>query len=305
MATQAVAALPSLIAGLKSDDPLLRESSAEVLGRIGPGAIAAEPALQAALKDGDAAVRKQAALALFAIGVGKTEGNQAYAFSALLEDLDMVNGQVSKKAATDLGGIGKEAVPALVKFLQEPHAHRHITIHTLMALQLVGKDAVPDLLTALKGKDENATENLVKALVQIGPPGVPELVKALEDENEDIHHNASKALGALGPAAKEGVPALIQLLQHETKFIRNNAVSALAAVGPSALPQLIAALKDSNELIRGNAAAALGNMGPDAKAAIPALREMAATASTWPKNYAGAALLNMEGNRVIQPIAGY
>jgi HEAT repeat protein len=53
-----------LIADLDTPDPLVRQASAQALGRFGPAARDAVPALQGLLKDSDADVRQAATEAL-------------------------------------------------------------------------------------------------------------------------------------------------------------------------------------------------------------------------------------------------
>jgi len=115
------------------------------------------------------------------------------------------------------------------------------------------------------------------------PAQVAALIRGLQDPNPLVRLKAAKALGQQGPAAAEAIPALTQALQDPDESLRLVAASALKKINQgrgeenTAVQQHIRALQDRDELVRLQAADALRQMGPAARAAVPALTEMART----------------------------
>ena len=66
---------------------------------------------------------------------------------------------------------------------------------------------------------------------------VPNLIRALKDQDADVRSNTAWALGSIRLEAKDAVPDLIQaLLQDESKSVRVAVVWALGSIGtPDAL----------------------------------------------------------------------
>ena len=113
------------------------------------------------------------------------------------------------------------------------------------------------------------------ALAEVGQVAVPALIDALKGENEDVRIRATYVLEDIGPDAKAAVPALtIEALKDENEYIREAAAGALGEIdAEAAVLAFIEALKDKHGEVRCNAAWALGEIGPDAKGAVPALTE--------------------------------
>ncbi|HUE69553.1 MAG TPA: HEAT repeat domain-containing protein [Pirellulaceae bacterium] len=88
------------------------------------------------------------------------------------------------------------------------------------ALTRIGPPAVPMLVEALRGTDDEVRRQACQVLVRMGPDAkeaVPELVNLLDDPDEDLRRMAATALGRIGPDAGEAVPALMRrLLEGET-----------------------------------------------------------------------------------------
>ena len=77
---------------------------------------------------------------------------------------------------------------------------------------------------------------------------------------------------------KVDVPAMIVVLKSQEKEARIDACVKLARAGSkaaAATEPLIPLLQDEDPVVRRLAAYALGEIGPEAKAALPALKEMA------------------------------
>jgi HEAT repeat protein len=170
-------------------------------------------------------------------------------------------------------------------------ATRAAAAQSLGKMGPIAKDAVPDLVeTATAGwlsEYGNASAAATEALTKIGPPGVPLLAAIVShDADHRKQDRALDALGRIGPAAKVAVPAIVAALADEGSWeavpsmqilVKHRAAVTLAAVAPDhpkAVPALIEAL-DYNGLTRYIAVEALGKLGPRAKAALPALRQIA------------------------------
>ena len=131
--------------------------------------------------------------------------------------------------------------------------------------------AIPDLLDALRGTDEDQRLNASLALSKIGKAAVPEVAKLLSDGRTETRFYAIWTLGWIGADAAETEPALIQAMTDKNDDIRRKAAYALGRVADNpqgALPVLVKALADANSDVRTSAADAVAHYG---KAAVPAL----------------------------------
>lgn len=221
----------------------------------------------------------------------------------LMKKIQSVEPAIRNKAAADLIAKKAEAVPALVKVVEEGKDKERG--RALAILNKMGPDAVGSVPVLRKLIDDDpqakklATLQALKVLGQIGPKAkdaVPTLVKALKSKEpgNPLRIGAAMALGRIGAEAKEAVPALIDALKESTLKsgpLRFHAATALGQIGPAAkaaVPTLVELLKDEEAgPARLVAAQALGGIGPDAKGAIPALKE--ASASKEPALVAAAA----------------
>jgi HEAT repeat protein len=140
-----------LIANLKLPDADDRETAADMLGNIGPGAKSAIPALIMTLKgDDDSSVRSSTAYALGEMG---PEAKQA--ITALTEALKDQSVFVRESALRALGAMGPVAIPALIEALKDQS--EDIRIRAALALGNIGpeaKQAIPVLTEALKDENE-------------------------------------------------------------------------------------------------------------------------------------------------------
>ena len=134
-----------LIEDLKSPYDDDRRRAAQVLGKIGPAAEDAIPGLAVALKDNDAGVRRARPKPL-----GNRPGGRGChpGLAVALKDNDA---GVRGTAAVALGGIGLDAITALITALKDDDAGVRRT--TTLALGRIGPAAIPALITALKDDD--------------------------------------------------------------------------------------------------------------------------------------------------------
>jgi HEAT repeat protein len=87
------------------------------------------------------------------------------------------------------------------------------------------------LRKALKHQDGNVRSGAASVLGEIGPAAkdaVPDLIEALKDR--DMRPIAVGALGRIGPAAKDAVPALIEALKDQHFIVCNAAAKALEQI---------------------------------------------------------------------------
>ena len=259
-----VAAVPPLIETLKDTNDKLRYFAADILGEIrGAQAVSA---LVRALKDVDPDVRYRAADALGKIGEHK-------AVPALVKALEDPNNSVRESAANALGKIGDvRAVPALLRnFKNIDDADKgadDVRQSADNALSKIGVEAIPALIKALDDSDADVRYRVVCALGKMKDARVASvLIETLKDVDDGVRYRATEALGKIG--ATMAVPALIETLEDMNDSVRYCAVDSLGKIGDiTAVPALIVALKDTDEEIRRSIDNALGKIGP---AAIPEL----------------------------------
>jgi HEAT repeat protein len=129
-----------------------------------------------------------------------------------------------------------------------------------------GAPAIPDLLDALRGADEDQRLNAALTLSKIGKAAVPEVAKLLGDAKNETRFYAIWTLGWIGPDAAETEPALVRAMSDKSDDIRRKAAYALGRIGTikTPLPTLTSALSDPNADVRSSAAEALGRFGADA-----------------------------------------
>jgi hypothetical protein len=93
---------------------------------------------------------------------------------------------------------------------------------------------VPDLVTALRDKDESVRAAAAEALGKIGPPAantaINALISALRDEFWRVKAAACEALSKFGPAAKEAIPLLQKLQTSKDEEVATKASLALSKI---------------------------------------------------------------------------
>jgi HEAT repeat protein len=155
--------VPALAAALGDPSARVRAESALARAALGPQALEAVPDLMRARKDASPEVRKNALAALAANGVDARAG-----VHELCEALNSADVAVRTRAALTLAGLGSEAAPAvpvLVSLLNDPK----VGAYAARALAGVGEDAVPALLRLLEDGSALTRKAAVKALGEMGP----------------------------------------------------------------------------------------------------------------------------------------
>jgi HEAT repeat protein len=278
---------------LHHENPRLRRSATEVLGKIGA---AAKPALselkQVALRDADSWVRFVALRAYGEVQEGRKE--KLSTFTACLVD---ESPDVRGLAARSLGGLGLDAgpaVPELIRSLQDDGYRAHaISIHVSTqravrydAAEALGKigsaarQAVEPLIGTMNS-DANPEVRAAAALavcrIDKQHAGAMDVLIALLGHDEQGTAGpieAARSLAELGPQAKPALKALATALQHDDDLVRINAVRAIAQIGgEEAAALLLKAMKDKELFVRESAVTGLGELGPAALPALAYLRD--------------------------------
>jgi len=224
--------MPRLMALLKDQNPELRRTAAQSLGKIAsPEAV---PALFEALGDPDAGVRRNAAWALGVLSEDAIEEDLS-PLALLLFDSDP---GVREAAATTLGltGYTQVGIELLLERLAEPDA----------------PEDSKRLIAAVMGNMEAS-------------PAVPALIRLLTDRSAKVRRWTVAALGEI--ADEQAVAPLgARLTKDPDPGVRVEAAFRLGKFGGAAAkPALTAALKDSSADVRRLAAAALKDIGGNGK----------------------------------------
>jgi HEAT repeat protein len=139
---------------------------------------------------------------------------------------------------------------------------------------------------ALQDKEISVRVNAAQVLRLVGPDCIavlPDLLESMKEDDAFVKGWSIQAIGMIGPEASSAVPALVQVLTDEKEgsdlspqqkdLVGMHAAFALANIGPDAVPSLVALLKRQGAAVL--ACQALRKIGPQARAAIPALKELA------------------------------
>ncbi len=257
-------AAEALVEGLKSQDSLIRVTSARGLAALPPAPDITIPIFEKAFKDADDATIRHALDALVSLGptavprliealkhtgvrvevasmLGRMGANAAPATEALaplLLDKDPSDDKYVLLALAKIGPGAKAAVPTLVEVLKKgdsPEVHGII-----YALGSIGPDAAPAvaLIEAnLKSDDVSLALISAWALAKIQPASselaaktVPVLIAGLSSPIPQFRQGAAEALGELGSLAKEAVPALQKALNDDEPSVRRAAVHAIRCI---------------------------------------------------------------------------
>ncbi len=135
------------------------------------------------------------------------------------------NGQTSNKSARSPktfyqaasgvrpSGSAKSNAPRTAKGYEPTEEQSAVT-----AIVGIGKPAVPELIKTLRSESPLARRQAALALSRIGPDAkdaVDELIVALDDQDATVRKAAARALGNIGPAAERAVPFLVRVMSGE------------------------------------------------------------------------------------------
>jgi HEAT repeat protein len=287
-------AIPALAERLKDSEASVRNAAADALVRIGPKSL---PALQGALSYTDEASRLAALSALSRLAPVK-EGLSKEGLAALTGALKDKNIDVRIHAAIVLGKLGpsaKAALPSLFDAAKDtsnlgsvirkglPSSVTEAAIDAALKIDAdctpaLAKAALPELVAALKSKDQAVLQAAGYAIAMLGPQA-KEAVPALQEaqKNANARGFAQDAIErALRNVGEEGTKSLTELIKNPKAPLEKR-LSALSELGwsnapdPKVIAIVIESLKDPEPRIRAAAVDTIGSIGPKAKAAIPSL----------------------------------
>lgn len=290
------AAIPGLADLLKDLDADVRGAAAEALERIGAKAV---PALVGALSYPEETSRLAALNALGHLAPTVKEAQAKETLTALTTALRDKSVDVRIHAASVLGSMGgnaKSALPALFEAAKDtsslgqvlrPNLPSSVT-ETAIAAALkidpngaeeLAKAALPELIAALKSKDQAVLQAAGFALAKLGTQAKPAL-SALQEAQKKARGFAESAItSALTALGGEAAIPLSDLIKDPTAPLEKR-LRALSELGWKREPDdkivaiLMDALKDKVPGIRAGAVEAISRIGPKAKAAIPRLLEL-------------------------------
>lgn len=259
----------------------LRITAIIALGKIGlPARSLATPPLTEALQDPDPWVKLNATWALSQIGASVP------LLSHWLEALQHSDPNLRHSAAT----VFEDSGSLLPKVLGAE----------------ADNNTARSLVTVLNDDDSLVRSAAEKALNLLGTDALPGLIEALKAPEPLVRLQAAELLGNLGESAQSAVPDLLPLLRDTGRYVPPSS-NGLFFPPPPRLSirfprssQDISVPANPQELVRVNAAIALGKLGD--RSAIPALITAVGDNNPWMQLASGWALLKfgeMQGLPVV------
>jgi len=161
---------------------------------------------------------------------------------------------------------GKAIVPLLIKELSDPYVNRK-AVTNLGAIGPDAVEAVPALIELLNDNwemeifcvPERLSYTAVRAISEIGPAAVPALIEGLKHKDEYVRGNVCQELSGFHPKVEGIIPILSGMTADESEYVRRAVADSLGSIDISdALPVLSQMMEDESESVRG---AAVKNIG--------------------------------------------
>jgi HEAT repeat protein len=302
--------LPALTDALAKDaEPDIRQSVAQVLGRMGGGARPAVEALGQAVRDDKSArVREAAALALG----GRMVPHSKIAVLVLadaLRDPEPGPRQAAAKTLRELGDDAQPALPRLIEVARDRKMDRFTRTYMVQLIARLGGngDAALELLASIVAEKDGPPSVRIAAADALGRAGaaaeaaVPALAAGLKSGPLEVRRAAAAALSRVGPATHVAWPEIKIALHDDDATLRTEAIRVAGTIGkerPEVVPVLAKiATQDANVETRLAAIQELGHLGPAASEAAPALARLASNDSRASiRDAADAALKKVRAN---------
>ena len=164
-----------------------------------------------------------------------------------------------------LVSLGPTITPRLLRVLRiaKTAVERRAAVDGLGLLK--SKDAVPDLLRALRDPNMVVRRAAMAALVRIGASeSVPRISSLLKDESGGVRVLAAGVLGQFGD--RRAVPALVRSLRDEKWYVRQVAAASLGVLRDRrATRPLETASRDSRPAVSKAARASLTALGKEGR----------------------------------------
>jgi HEAT repeat protein len=220
-----------LIAAMGDNDPLVLESVAQALAKMGAGHVGD---IASALSDKG---RKDCALRTLANLGPQCES----AVPQLAKALSDAGPMFRREALFALAKIGPPAAAALPQIQAELNDEtpevQYAAVYALGKIGPAAKSAAPALRKKLSSDDAFLKMATVWALLQIEGKSdrlvkmaVPMFSDLLNDEREMRRVEAARSLGEIGPAASSALPRLKELAESDTPAVRGVAREAITKI---------------------------------------------------------------------------
>jgi HEAT repeat protein len=286
-AALAKAALPDLIAALKSKDQAVVQAAGFALAELGPHAKPAVPALQEAQKTAKGFAASAVTDALKAVG-GREALKSLFDLvkdrkAPLEKRLDALRELARTRSPDD------KVVSVLIEALEDPEPRIRVeAADAVPRFAAKAKKAIPLLLGMLDDEDaakiaartrKGSSDLIAEVLQRFGKDAVPGLIGVLEDDKKSplARFRAARALAGLGRKAKSALPALEAGVKDARLAIAVESACGYVRAGgdiDKALPVLREGLKNRVPFIAWTAAYAVERLGARAKATAPDLKAL-------------------------------
>jgi HEAT repeat protein len=228
----------------------------------------------------------------------------------LIEALDSDDFSTRIRAVYFIGYRGqaaKEAVPALVRTLEDSHM-RESTLHALKSIGPSGSAAIPALFKALTAYPRQPATRWIAAhaLANIGEAALPTLRKGTSSDNLYERLWCHAALARIEGPESRHLQVLAESMASKDKTTSLVAVRGLTMIGSDAksvIPKIIDAM-DIPTTPKTDLAVLLAQMGKDATPAIPQLVNLLDHSNAMTRQRAAYALSEIGGAELRPAVPG-
>lgn len=268
--------VPLFANSLREPSVELRRYAASTLERMGADARGAAADLTAALGDNDPMVRQSVARALGKLG-REVKDNAVRPLELLLTDANRDNRMAAAEGLADLYAASND-MESLKKMLKNQDIDvRGFAVKAFAKMGKAAKPVLPDLLEMAKSDTGDVRRATVQLLALVDPidskPGLNLVVESLSSGDKETK---LAALAALGVLAKEAPATTVNNVKEMVKDndMKKAAIAALSKLGTvqkAAVMALAELLKESDDESRDVITKAIVDLGP---AAGPAVNEI-------------------------------
>lgn len=188
---------------------------------------------------------------------------------------------IRRQAVAAIGrfkGAAAPLIPALQRaYYMEDDSTNQATV--VLALETIGSESTPVLLSLLDDADFGMRMNIYRALAAVGATDTTVVEKLFVFARRG--RTEAQVVGVvLLRSGSQAVPFLVDLLGDEKVWLRDWAGHMIVQLGTESVPGLCVRLRESTDPAEcAEIARLLGKIGPPAIEAVPLLKEMAAGAS--------------------------